>query len=145
MPKKSKSKSINRAQKREQYYIKNTVSDYFDALLCNLINYQLIICSSSYLSLFIFHLFTLKITQLSKSTYIDPLTMHRLQIYPKNIQVALSKQNLPPPKIVSKLLNDNTALNLNIASYFLNILASQDVSTWFTTGGPITKTVKILV
>ena len=39
-------------------------------------------------------------------------------------------------------MNKNTILNLNIASYFLNILASPDVSTWSTTGGPINKTIK---
>ena len=39
-------------------------------------------------------------------------------------------------------MNNNTTFNLNIASYFLNILASPDVSTWLTTGGPITKTIK---
>ena len=35
-------------------------------------------------------------------------------------------------------------MSLNIASYFLNILAYPDVSTWFTTGGPIPKTTKHL-
>ena len=54
----------------------------------------------------------------------------------------------PPPKIplseeeklpqhFSKLVNKNTILNLIIASYFINILASPDVSTWSTTGGPM--------
>ena len=41
-------------------------------------------------------------------------------------------------------MNKNTLLDLNIASYFLNILASPDVPTWFTTGGTITKTIKHL-
>ena len=41
-------------------------------------------------------------------------------------------------------MNRNTILNLNIASYFLNILASPDVSTWSTTGGPKNKTIKHL-
>ena len=41
-------------------------------------------------------------------------------------------------------MNKNTLLNLDIASYFLNILASLDVLTWFTTGVPITKTIKHL-
>ena len=45
---------------------------------------------------------------------------------------------------MSKLVNKKTILNLNIASYFLNILASPDVSTWSTTGGPINKTIKHL-
>ena len=40
---------------------------------------------------------------------------------------------------MSRPVNNNTTLNLNIASYFLNILASPDVSIWFTTGGPIKK------
>ena len=39
-------------------------------------------------------------------------------------------------------MNKNTLLNLNIASYFLNIIADPDVSTWSTTGGPINKTIK---
>ena len=42
-------------------------------------------------------------------------------------------------------MNKNIILNLNIASYFLNILASPDESTWSTTGGPINKTIKHLV
>ena len=41
-------------------------------------------------------------------------------------------------------MNKNTLLNLNIASYFPNILASPDVSTWSTTGRPINKTIKHL-
>ena len=60
-------------------------------------------------------------------------------IYPKKIQVTFSEENRPLPKHLSKLVNKNTLLNLNIASYFLNILASPDVSTWFNTGGPINK------
>ena len=46
---------------------------------------------------------------------------------------------------LSKLVNGNTFINLIIASYFLNILASPDVSTWSTTGGIINKTIKHLV
>ena len=60
-----------------------------------------------------------------------------------------SKKKLPvleerstTPQHLSKLVNKNTILNLNIASYFLNILASPDESTWSTTGGPINKTIK---
>ena len=67
-----------------------------------------------------------------------------IPIYLKNIQVTLSEQNRPTPKHLSKLVNNNTTLNLNIVSYFLNILASQDISTWFTAGGPIIKTIKYL-
>ena len=67
-----------------------------------------------------------------------------IPIYPKNIQFILSEQKRPPPKHLSKLENNNTTMNLNVASYFLNILASPDVSTWFTTGGPIKKTIKHL-
>ena len=39
-------------------------------------------------------------------------------------------------------MNKNIWLTLNIDSYFINILASPDVSTWFTTCGPITKAIK---
>ena len=65
-------------------------------------------------------------------------------IYPQNIQIKLSEEKRPSPKYLSKLVNKNTLLNLNIDSYFLNILASPYVSTWFTTGGPINKTIKNL-
>ena len=60
-----------------------------------------------------------------------------IQINPQNIQVKSSEQNIPQSKHLSKFVNNNITLNLNIDSYFLNILASLDVSTWFTTGGPI--------
>ena len=39
-------------------------------------------------------------------------------------------------------MNKNTLLNLKGASYFINILAYPYVSTWFTTAGPINKTIK---
>ena len=64
-------------------------------------------------------------------------------IYPQKIQVPLSEKK-PSPQHLSKLVNKNTLLNLNIASYCLNILASPDVSTWSTTGGPITIKIKHL-
>ena len=41
-------------------------------------------------------------------------------------------------------MNNNKILNLNIASYFPNLLASPDESTWSTTGGPINKTIEHL-
>ena len=65
-------------------------------------------------------------------------------MYQKNIEVSLIDQKQPPPKHMFKLVNNNTTLNLNLASYFLNILASPDESTWNTTGGPVTKTIKHL-
>ena len=65
-------------------------------------------------------------------------------IYPPKIQVTLSEEKRPSPQHLSKLVNKKTLLNLNIAYYFLNILASPDVSTCFTTGGPINKTIKHL-
>ena len=54
----------------------------------------------------------------------------------------MPEQKRPPTQHLSKLVNKNTLLNLNIASYFLNILASPDALTWYTTGGPINKTIK---
>ena len=63
-------------------------------------------------------------------------------IYPKKIRVTFSEQNRPPSKYLSKIENNNTNLNLKIASYFLNISDSPSALTWFTTGGPITKTIK---
>ena len=56
--------------------------------------------------------------------------------------MTLSEENQPPPKHSSKLDNNNTNINLNTASYFLNILASPGVLTWFDTGVPMTKTIK---
>ena len=41
-------------------------------------------------------------------------------------------------------MNNNKILNLNIASYYLNVLASPDESTWSTTGGTINKTIEHL-
>ena len=58
------------------------------------------------------------------------------------IQVPLSEETILSPQYLSKLVNKNTLLNLNIASYFLNILASPDVSTWSTTCRTINKTIK---
>ena len=63
-------------------------------------------------------------------------------IYPKKL--SLLEEKSPSPQRFSKLVNKNTILNLNIASYFLNTLASPDESTWSTTGGPIDKTIKHL-
>ena len=63
-------------------------------------------------------------------------------IYFQKIQVPLSEEKRLSPQHLSKLVNKNTLLNLNIASYFLSILASPDVSTWSTTGGPINITIK---
>ena len=65
-------------------------------------------------------------------------------IYPQIIEFKFSEEKRPSPKHLYKLVNKNTLRNLNIASYFLNILAFPDVSTWFTTVGPIHKTIKHL-
>ena len=70
--------------------------------------------------------------------------MYRLQYIPQKLQVPLSEEKRLSPQHLSKLVNKNTLLNLNIASYFINVLASPDVSTWSTTGGPINKTIKNL-
>ena len=64
-------------------------------------------------------------------------------IYPKK-KLPLLEEKSPSPQHFSKLVNKNTILNLNIASYFLNVLASPDESTWSTTGGSINKTIKNL-
>ena len=59
----------------------------FVASLCNLINYQLIIFSSSYFSSFIFRFFTPKITERSKITYINPLAIHLSQFCRKRFKL----------------------------------------------------------
>ena len=68
-----------------------------------------------------------------------PIKKTPIQIYSKDIEVSLINQKQPSPKHMIKLANNNTTLNLNITSYFLNILTSPDESTWNTIGGPITK------
>ena len=64
-------------------------------------------------------------------------------IYPKK-KLPLLEEKIPTPQHLYKLVNNNTILNLNIASYILNILASPNESTWSTTGGPINKTIEHL-
>ena len=54
------------------------------------------------------------------------------------------EEKSPTPQHLSKLVNNNKILNLNIASYDLNVLASLYESTWSTTGGPINKTIEHL-
>ena len=70
----------------------------------------------------------------NKSTNNVPTPM-----YLQKIQVPLSEEKRPSPQHLSKLVNKNTLLNLNITSYFPNILASPDVSTWSTICGFIKK------
>ena len=69
--------------------------------------------------------------------------MYRLQYIPKGFKLNCQKKILSP-NFLSKIVNKNTMLNLNTASYFINTLASPYVSTWFTTGGPINNTIKHL-
>ena len=70
----------------------------------------------------------------NKSTNNVPTPM-----YPQKIQVPLSEEKIPSPQHLSKLVNKNTILYLKIASYFLNILSSPDISKWSTIDGPIKK------
>ena len=69
---------------------------------------------------------------------------------PELTQISLQKkpplleEKIPTPQHLVKLVNNNKTLNLNIASYFLNVLASPDESTWSTKGGPINKTIENL-
>ena len=69
--------------------------------------------------------------------------MYQLQ-YILKTKLPLSEEKGPSPQNLSKLVNNKIILNLNIASYFLNILASPDELTWSTTGGAINKTIKHL-
>ena len=86
----------------------------------------------------IFFLYATENQMLEDHSYIS--TINALTpIYPQNIQVTFSEEKRPSPQHLSKLVNKNTLLNLNIASYFLNILAYPDLSTWSTTSGPIKK------
>ena len=60
-----------------------TVSDKFVALLRYLLQYKLIVCYSSYFSLFISSFFALQITERWKITRINHLPINRLQYTPK--------------------------------------------------------------
>ena len=64
--------------------------------------------------------------------------MYQLQCSLKNSSYVVKKNTLLP-KHLSRLVNNNKTLNLNVASYSLNILAYPDISTWFATGVPIYK------
>ena len=94
---------------------------------------------------FSFHIFFLYATE-------NPtLEDHSNKSYTNQPSSIYTKKKLPlleekstSPQHFYKLVNKNTILNLNIASYLLNILASPDESTWSTTGGPINKTIKHL-
>ena len=112
------------------------------SLLCYLLQYKLLFSVLHHVvSVFISFVFTLHRTQRWKITWINHLPMYRLQyIPPKNLP--LSEEKSPSPQHLSKLVNKNTILNLNIAYYFLNILASPDEFTWSTTGVPVHKTIK---
>ena len=63
-------------------------------------------------------------------------------IYSKNNQVTILEESIPPPKHLYRLLDKNISLNLNIAFYFLNILALPDVLKCLTTNGHRRKTIE---
>ena len=69
--------------------------------------------------------------------------MYRLQYIPKKYKFHCQKKKYHHHSISLNLWIKKN-LNLNTASYFLDILASPDVSTWSTTCGPIKKTIKHL-
>ena len=85
-----------------------TVSDKFVALLCYLLKYKLIVCYSSYLSLFVFHLFTMQRIQHWNITHIDPLTMYQIQYVPKVFKLHCQKK---------KDRHQNISLNLWIKTH----------------------------
>ena len=59
-------------------------------------------------------------------------------------KLPLLEEKIPTPQYLSKPVNNNKILNLKIASYFLNVLAFPDESTWSTKGGPRNKTIEHL-
>ena len=61
-------------------------------------------------------------------------------MYPPK-KLPLLEEKSPAPQHFYKIVNNNKTINLNIASYFLNVLASPDESTWSTKGGTINKTI----
>ena len=141
MPRKAKSKIINRAHKWKQWYIKedsNWWVRWFMMLSSWKSAYHLfIILFICFLLLFIYS----KDNQTLEYHFYISTNNALTQIYPKNIQVTLSELNRPPPKHLSRLVNKNTLLNLNIAFFY--ILASPDVLTWFTTNGHHLNTIEI--
>ena len=73
-----------------------------------------------------------------------PIQVYHLYRSINNARFKLHFQEKPDrhQNIRLKLVNNNTTLNLNTTSYFINILAPPYVSTWFATGGHIKKTIK---
>ena len=132
MSRKDKSRSINRAQKWKQWYIKEDSKWWVRCFI--VLSYW---TSAYHLFIILFLYFNLSFIYPKENPTLED-HFHRstnnepTQIYPKKIQVTLPEENRPSPKYLSRLVNKNTLLNLNTALYFF-ILASSDVLTWFTT------------
>ena len=139
MNRKDKSKSINRAQKWKQWYIKNTVSDESVALSCYLIKISW--SSDHHLFFNLSFLYAKEKPTLENHWYRSTNNVPTL-IYPQKVPIALSDENILLPKHLSRLVNKKISLNMNIGFYFLNILASPDVLTWLTTNRHHRKTIE---
>ena len=142
IPDKSKSKNIDWAQKQEQWYI------FKKGMILLIYCVTLLIISSSFVHHLIY-LFQLsfpdtKDIPMQKNHLYRYINNAPIPIYPKKILVTLSEKNVFHRNIRLNFWIITRIFNLNIVCYFLNILASQDVLTGFTSGGPITKTIKNL-
>ena len=83
---------------------------------------------------------------LFRKTQVKPtgtLTDHFFPGPPKDHKFLASHPAEPHPTYQSSLfsLEKHKSLNINIASYFLETLASPHENTWHRRGGPITKTI----
>ena len=127
MPKKGKIKIINVPDKWKQWYIINKSKT---SIVLSYHEFQFHIISLFILSIILCYL--------GKS-----LTDHDLPGLPKYhllLAPCLAEPHLTDQRYHSSLENKQK-LNITIASFFLETLASLNEKTWHDTGGPITKTI----
>ena len=68
----------------------------------------------------------------------DTLTYHSLSVHPKYHSL-LASHHVEPHPTDQRCLDSHKSLNLNIAYYFINNLASPHINTWHHIGVPITQ------
>ena len=135
MPRAAKSKSINRAQKWKQWYIKQD-NKWWVRFFIMLSSWK----SAYHLFMILLIYFNLSFLYAGKKRTLEDhfhisTNNAPTQIYPKKFKLHCKKENRLPPKQLSRLVNKNTFLNLNTTFYFFNFLVSSGVLTWFTTNG----------
>ena len=125
MPKKGKIKSINVSKKWKQWYIINKSKT---SIVLSYHEFQ-------------FHIISLFILSIILCFFWKYLTDHDFQGPPKDH--LLLAPYLTEPHLTDRRYNfsleNKQKLNINIASFFLETLASPNEKNWHDTGGPITQ------